>query len=296
MGGGYGRAVLRALVDRLQRQRAAGWARDLEPEMATRSALVLAPHQDDETLGCGGTIALKRRAGADVTIVFLMDGTRSHVPLIEPQELAALRHAEACAAAARLGVDAEHVVFLDFPEGKLGRFLDAAAERLADVLARTLPDEVFVTAAAEPHKEHAAANTVARRALDRAGQVSTVYEYPVWCWYHWPSVPLPLTPRVIGPSRFRYEMPRVVANTRLMSFGAGIHRDFPDRVRIDEVLAVKRAALEEHRSQMTRLRSTPKWATLADVGGGAFLECFFTGEERFRRYTHRPGQLADAGG
>jgi LmbE family N-acetylglucosaminyl deacetylase len=287
--------VLRVLVDRLQRRRTADCANEIEPEMLSRSALVVSPHQDDETLGCGGTIALKRRAGAEVTIVFLMDGTRSHVPLIEPDELAALRHAEACAAAQQLGVEPDRVVFLDFPEGQLGRFVDEATARLAEVLARTVPDEVFVPAAAEPHKEHALANQVARAAIERSGRDVTVYEYPVWCWYHWPNVPLPLTRRVIGPSRLRYEMPRVIRNTRLMSFGAGIHREFPDRVVIDDVVAVKRTALEEHRSQMTRLRSTPKWATLADVGGGAWLESFFGRHERFRRYAHG-GTGGPAGG
>ena len=264
--------------------------------MLSRSALVLSPHQDDETLGCGGTIALKRQAGAEVTVVFLMDGTRSHVPLIEPAELAALRHAEACAAAARLEVDADHVLFLDFPEGQLGRFVDEAATRLAEILARTNPDELFIPAAAEPHKEHAAANRVARLAIERAGRAFTVYEYPVWCWYHWPNVPLPLSRRVIGSSRLRYEMPRVMRNTRLMSFGAGIHRDFPDRLAIEEVVAIKRAALEEHRSQMTRLRSTPKWATLADVGGGEWLESFFGRQERFKRYMHGGGGPTDGTG
>src|SRR5882724_2841134 len=36
--------------------------------------LVLAPHMDDETLGCGGTIARHAQAGADVAVVFLTDG------------------------------------------------------------------------------------------------------------------------------------------------------------------------------------------------------------------------------
>lgn len=251
--------------------------------MLGRRTVVVSPHQDDETLGCGGTIALKRRAGADVSIVFMMDGTRSHVPLIDPGELSALRHAEAVRAAERLGVPAERVHFLDFPEGALIRHVDEAAERLLEVLERFGPDDVFVTAAEEPHRDHAAANTATQAAIDRYGRAVDLYEYPIWCWYHWPNVPLPLTPRTIGPaSRLRYEMPRVVANTRLMAAGRRIHTDFPVRVPIGEVLADKRAALEEHRSQVTRLRSTPKWATLADVGGGAFIERFFGGEERFR--------------
>jgi LmbE family N-acetylglucosaminyl deacetylase len=263
--------------------------------------MVLAPHQDDETLGCGGTVALKRRQGADVTVVFMMDGSRSHVPLITAEELSALRHGEALAALRRLGVPDDRVLTFDFPEGHLSQHVDEAVDRLVDALVATAPEELFIPVGAEPNKDHAHTNLVARRALKRWGQRVVVYEYPVWCWYHWPSVPLPLTRRVLGPSRFRYEMPRIVRNTRLMSFGAAIHRDFPIRVAIGDVLAVKRAALEEHRSQMTRLRSTPKWATLSDVGGGAWLECFFMNEERFRSHVANApdadgGSAADGSG
>ena len=36
--------------------------------------LVLAAHPDDEILGCGGTVALHRRAGDDVTAVIACEG------------------------------------------------------------------------------------------------------------------------------------------------------------------------------------------------------------------------------
>jgi N-acetylglucosamine malate deacetylase 1 len=36
--------------------------------------VVLAPHMDDEVLGCGGTMARQVAAGSDVTVIFLTDG------------------------------------------------------------------------------------------------------------------------------------------------------------------------------------------------------------------------------
>lgn len=39
-----------------------------------RSAIVFSPHQDDETLGCGGMIALRRAQNIPVSVVFLTDG------------------------------------------------------------------------------------------------------------------------------------------------------------------------------------------------------------------------------
>ena len=55
------------------------------------SAIVFSPHQDDETLGCGGTIARKKEAGAEVKVVFMTDGSLSHHRFIAQDELIELR-------------------------------------------------------------------------------------------------------------------------------------------------------------------------------------------------------------
>ena len=49
-------------------------AADITGEMRLGRSLILAPHQDDELLGCGGMIATKARLGAYVAIAFLTDG------------------------------------------------------------------------------------------------------------------------------------------------------------------------------------------------------------------------------
>src|SRR5258705_86546 len=75
--------------------------------------LVLAPHMDDEVLGCGGTIARHAQAGADVTVIFLTDGRRgigTIAALPEPErgrrerELVDTRKQEARRAGEILGV------------------------------------------------------------------------------------------------------------------------------------------------------------------------------------------------
>src|SRR5438067_976178 len=45
--------------------------------LTSDSIMVIAPHQDDETFGCGGLIALQREGGATVKVVFLTDGGNS---------------------------------------------------------------------------------------------------------------------------------------------------------------------------------------------------------------------------
>src|SRR5688572_2212586 len=43
-------------------------------EPGAETVLALAPHMDDETMGCGGTLALHAQRGATVTVAFLTDG------------------------------------------------------------------------------------------------------------------------------------------------------------------------------------------------------------------------------
>ena len=52
----------------------------LEWQPSNERIVVLAPHMDDEVIGCGGTLARHVACGAEVTIVFLTDGRRGGKP------------------------------------------------------------------------------------------------------------------------------------------------------------------------------------------------------------------------
>ena len=62
--------------------------------------LVVAPHQDDESLGCGGAIALLRELGHPVHALFVTDGSMSHPTSLRypAPKLSQLREQEALAA------------------------------------------------------------------------------------------------------------------------------------------------------------------------------------------------------
>lgn len=170
--------------------------------------LIIAPHADDETLGCGGLIAAQARAGQPIDIVFLTDSAASHPghPRLSPTELGRRRHDEAVAAAAVLGVRAERLHFLNLPDSTLDKL---PAERRRDTVARltdfirTLrPVGVFAPYRAGGSTEHTAAFDVAAEALAAAGG-GTLLEYPIWAW----SYPPRLLPRLGHPEgNFRFAL------------------------------------------------------------------------------------------
>ncbi len=151
-----------------------------------RIALVIAPHQDDETLGCGGLLLQKQRAGAPVRIAYITDGRASHPghPTLTPAALAALRQAEARQAMHLLGVEENALSFLGVGDGTLAH-LDpptalAVAGMIAELLRQVRPDEIFLPMRDDGSSEHEAAFVLVQRALDLAGLRPRLFEFPVW--------------------------------------------------------------------------------------------------------------------
>jgi LmbE family N-acetylglucosaminyl deacetylase len=155
----------------------------LPAELSLAPALIVAPHADDETFGCGGIIALKRRRDVPVTVVILTDGAASD-PDREPAELIRLRQTEARAATALLGVPPTEVIFLGGPDGGMIALpadrRAAMVRQLAEVIAEKKPAEIFVPHRYDHHEDHEAANSMTRDAVAEAGVTAELLEYPIW--------------------------------------------------------------------------------------------------------------------
>ena len=247
-------------------------------ELGARTT-VFSPHFDDETLGCGGTIIKKKRAGADVRVVFMTDGSASHRHLMSGAELARIRSAEALAACGVLGVPQEHVTLLNFEDGSLRKAFEPARARVIELLREAEPIEIFVPYRKEQPSDHLATTDIVLSAVrewrrGKSGKV-TIFEYPVWFWYHWPWVSLDTG----KGSAYAGWAGGTLSGSRALI------RELRSRSFVGDVLDIKHAALSEHRSQMVRLLPDPQWFTLSDVGDGDFLACFFRDHELFRRYS-----------
>lgn len=253
--------VSTAFLDRLVRK-----AEPLSPEAVARSAVVLAPHPDDETLGCGGLVARKRALGVAVTVVFMTDGAGSHHNLVDAAELANRRRREALTACTRLGVDADATHFLDLPDGHLAASFDEAVARLGPVLGAVGATQLVIPHPAEPPSDHEATFRIARRCVARSPADYEALLYPVWLWDQWPFT------NPLSAPRARTSTSTVVRTAIDHRLGLGLSRSLQRSLDIASVLGRKRAALDAHASQMVRPPDAPDWLTLADVAGGDWLD------------------------
>ena len=247
--------------------------RDETRERANTSAMVFAPHQDDETLGCGGTLVLKRRAGAPVALVFMTDGSTSHRRFMKEEQLRSLRKTEARNAAAVLGLSLEDVHFLDLPDGGLKRFHADAVSRVLDLLNRYCPAEVYVPYRSDGMPDHESTYAVVVEALGKAGRPTEICEYPIWFWNQWPWVPMEW--------KYGGDGVREIFRALWACFALRQFREFRSGVYVGDVLERKMQALAQHRSQMTVLIPGTAWPTLEDISAGEFLRCFFQEYEVF---------------
>lgn len=150
--------------------------------------LVMAPHADDETLGCGGLIALRCRAGLPVTVAFVTNSAGTSSDPGMRAALARTREEEARRALAVLGLGPADIHFLDAPDGQLPSLGPAERARLTanlDALIRELgPSAVYLPFSGSHSTEHEAAHFLVRDALNRTAWHGQLWEYPVWAWWN----------------------------------------------------------------------------------------------------------------
>jgi LmbE family N-acetylglucosaminyl deacetylase len=158
---------------------------DITGLLAGRRPLLLAPHPDDESLGCGGLIAAACDAGVAPVVVILTDGVASHPdsPTYPPRKLRALREQEARHAVAALGLPPQHLYFVRATDTRLpaaGAMFETYMKRLGVIGRRHACSLVLAPWQADPHCDHETAALMAARLAAETGWA--LLSYPVWGW------------------------------------------------------------------------------------------------------------------
>lgn len=225
--------------------------------MNTQNILVLAPHPDDESLGCGGTIKLLTQAGQNVDVVFMTRGENGletplassdniQAPLVQASliqtqsnqgQSATTREAEARAACQVLGVRA-----VEFLKGADGGLINQPhlAHSLAYLLNAGNYQRVFAPWHGEAHSDHVATFRWLQRAVADTRVMPAIWLYEIWS---------PLQPN--------------------------------DLVPIDRTIEAKRSAISAHQSQLSSLDYLTAFVGLATYRAlhcppSRFAEAFLT--------------------
>lgn len=214
----------------------------MQPSVAP--ILVLSPHPDDETLGCGGTIKLMTQTSAEVDVLYM---TRGELGVEAPEatnaesraQLATIRTAEAHEACRFLGI--RHVDFLNGSDGRLGEQTDLSNDLLARLQSRRY-GRVFCPHPAERHPDHQATFRFLQSALRSYVEPIHVWLYEVWT---------PVTFTICVP--------------------------------IDSTMVIKLEAIRAHKSQLAYLDYLSAFQGLAAYRslfcpGARFAEAFKTGD------------------
>lgn len=135
--------------------------------------LFVSPHDDDLCIGAGLTIQAARRAGVDVQALIVTDGCLGYCRAEQRESIVEIRRAETYESFEVLGVDREHVTYINYPDGGLTPFigrrparnLEPAIEGYVGLqnaftfyLRELRPTCVFVPTPTDLHPDHQIAN------------------------------------------------------------------------------------------------------------------------------------------
>lgn len=145
--------------------------------------LVLSPHPDDESIGCGGTLCHHVQQGHEVQVVFLTSGEKGGHGRPEAETIR-VREQEAREAAKILGI--RHLEFWRQPDGAV-RATRAAVDRLREKLREFQPHTIYVPHNREMHRDHRGAVRLLESGLQAAwlskhakAWTPTVLMFEVW--------------------------------------------------------------------------------------------------------------------
>lgn len=175
-----------------------------ELPLTAKRAVIIAPHPDDEAIGCGGMIQALVKQGTPPHVIILTGGEGSHRGCcdITSEDLIAGRHGLTLKAAETMGLPMANVHCLQYPDGGVA-LEHPETERLAALLKELKPDAVFVPHRGEGWSDHVRVATIVAQITDYRQQTTggesvyaplscrgvgsespKVYEYCVWMWYY----------------------------------------------------------------------------------------------------------------
>jgi len=144
--------------------------------------LILSPHPDDETIGCGGAIIKTKTNDGVVKDLVFTDGSGGFPDGFRPSrdektQMAKTRKIELEEVQNLLGID--EVAYMDFKDSHL-----VATENLTKFITQTIkdfqPEAIFVPSLLDPNQDHSETARAFYQASDKIAPKSTIFQYELW--------------------------------------------------------------------------------------------------------------------
>ena len=141
-----------------------------------KNILVLAPHMDDEIIGCGGTICKHVQSGDRVSVVYFTCGDKGNKGFASDENLSVLRKAEMHTSNQILGI--QQAYFLDFKDGT-DEDWSVKKEELREIYLNISPDLIYLPPYFDLHLDHRKTHWLFQEAMENMA-VCDLCVYEVW--------------------------------------------------------------------------------------------------------------------
>ena len=171
-------AVFLALYWQVLPQPAVHLLDDIQLPRKGEGMLVFAPHCDDETIATAGLIQRALREGTRVDVAMVTDCDKHHNEN--------KRYDELKSALSTLGLASKNIVFLNYPDGEMGKQnAEAVRQKFSDLIDRLRPGLPIAPHDRDTHVDHRITGNVVLKIARERG--IPIYQYLV----HYPYFPAP---------------------------------------------------------------------------------------------------------
>lgn len=247
----------------------------------THDMIVVAPHPDDEVLGCGGHIAKSKSNGYSVKIIVLTDGQSSVTST--NFDSGKVRRREAIAGCKRLGVAAKDIHFIGLDDRQLSCQTSTAYDTVSNIVKKYNIRNIYSPHSQDRHTDHKAAFKVCRRVAQGIDNIKH-YQYFTWYYGYWPWVGY-LCDEALSYKKAKQSTIYEFAGLKLLARANTISK-------ISDHLISKKKALLEHKTQLNERKDE---ACLKGISEGSFIDNFITDIEVYSRYENQNRKCRTSG-
>lgn len=147
------------------------------------TVMVIAPHPDDEILGCGGWLTKAVQEGIQVEVVILTGGEKSHAGCCqEPESHIQLeRRKLATGAAKQIGLPEARLHLLNYPDGNISPAYPET-ESLSELIEKVAPSTILIPHPLDGWQDHIQAGKIVKQLVQHKN--IRLLQYCVWFWFN----------------------------------------------------------------------------------------------------------------